>query len=385
MSDNEQLKVASLEQIKEKFEHQQDLDSEHKALAVSKADTFVGELLAKDLSQLDNQQATVKNIEFIGHDAQQTAARKLAMLKHPIGELSRRAEDGGEIVNALLDLKLSVEALDPAKISLSPGWFTRLLGYIPGIGTPIKRYLSKFESAQTTIEAIAKSLENGREQLKRDNTTLQADQKSLWESEKEVEEQLHFAKHVDEKIENACEKHENNSPEQVKFIKEYMLFPVRQRIIDLQQQLAVQQQSIIASEIIIRNNKELIRGVDRALNVTINALSSATTIAMALAHQEKVITKIDQVNTTTSKLLKDTAERLKTQGTQIHKQAASAQLDTASLKAALSDIKAALDDISTFRQEALPQMKNAVQELDSLIDDTRVPLEEVQKTQQQND
>jgi hypothetical protein len=50
------------------------------------------------------------------------------------------------------------------------------------------------------------------------------------------------------------------------------LFALRQRTLDLQQQLAVNQQGVLAIEIIIRNNRELIRGVDRALDVTISRI-----------------------------------------------------------------------------------------------------------------
>src|SRR5690606_42135790 len=45
------------------------------------------------------------------------------------------------------------------------------------------------------------------------------------------------------------------------FMEEELLFPLRQRILDLQQQLAVSQQGILALEVVIRNNRELIRGV----------------------------------------------------------------------------------------------------------------------------
>jgi len=38
---------------------------------------------------------------------------------------------------------------------------------------------------------------------------------------------------------------------------------LRQRIQDLQQQLAVNQQGVLAVELIIRNNKELMKGVDK--------------------------------------------------------------------------------------------------------------------------
>ena len=64
------------------------------------------------------------------------------------------------------------------------------------------------------------------------------------------------------------------------FVEEDILFALRQRTLDLQQQLAVNQQGVLAIEIIIRNNRELIRGVDRALDVTISALQVAVTVAL---------------------------------------------------------------------------------------------------------
>ena len=116
------------------------------------------------------------------------------------------------------------------------------------------------------------------------------------------------------------------------FVEEDILFALRQRTLDLQQQLAVNQQGVLAIEIIIRNNRELIRGIDRALDVTISALQVAVTVALALAHQKIVLDKIEAINTTTSAMIAGTAERLKTQGTQIHQQASSTMLDMESLK-----------------------------------------------------
>ena len=132
------------------------------------------------------------------------------------------------------------------------------------------------------------------------------------------------------------------------FVEEDILFALRQRTLDLQQQLAVNQQGVLAIEIIIRNNRELIRGVDRALDVTISALQVAVTVALALAHQKIVLDKIEAINTTTSAMIAGTAERLKTQGTAIHQQASSTMLDMESLKQAFADIDTALDEISTL-------------------------------------
>ena len=60
--------------------------------------------------------------------------------------------------------------------------------------------------------------------------------------------------------------------EKLKFVTEEILFPLRQRIMDMQQMVVVNHQGIVAMEVVKRNNKELIRGVDRARTVTVTAL-----------------------------------------------------------------------------------------------------------------
>lgn len=377
--DSTQLQAVSTQEVKQDLLLKEHVPASEKQQIVLSADEFVHALLANDLSKIESQQLSVNKVETIGTELQQKSAQQMGMLKQPIATLSRRAEDGGEVANALIDLKMTVESLDPEKVNFSPGWFSRILGYIPGIGSPIKRYLTKFESAQTVIDAIVHSLEAGRDQLLRDNVTLAEDQKQLWNTGAELEKTMVFATNVDQKLEQQANTLKNTDPDQVKVIEEYMLFPVRQRVIDLQQQLAVTQQSVIATELIIRNNKELVRGVNRALNVTITALRNATTIALALANQEKVLQKIDKINETTAKLIADSARRLKTQGTQIHKGAASAQIDVGALKSALNDLKSAIDDISTFRQKALPEMANVINDLNHLIDETKEPLKRIER------
>lgn len=378
-NDSTQLHAVSIGDVKQELSLKEKVPVSEQQQIVLSADDFVKALLANDLSKIESQQLSVNKVETIGTELQQKSAQQMGMLKQPIATLSRRAEDGGEVANALIDLKMTVESLDPEKVNFSPGWFSRMLGYIPGVGSSIKRYLTKFESAQTVIDAIVHSLESGRDQLLRDNITLAEDQKQLWHTGAELEKTMVFATNVDQKLEQQANSLKSTDPNQVKVIEEYMLFPVRQRVIDLQQQLAVTQQSIIATELIIRNNKELVRGVNRALNVTITALRNATTIALALANQEKVLQKIDKINETTAKLIADSARRLKTQGTQIHKGAASAQIDVGALKSALNDLKSAIDDISTFRQKALPEMANVINDLDHLIEETKEPLKRIER------
>ncbi len=329
-----------------------------------------GELVAKLFAIDPNDLKTVDQariaVEDMGVKLQGEAARKSAMLKEPISTLAKRGEDGGPVAKALVDLRVEVEALDPAKFDLEPGWFSRTLGFLPFLGTPLKKYFIRYESAEAQIDAIMTSLQNGRETLRRDNITLADDQRVMREMTFNLEKTISLAQHIDQQLSAKLEAEVPSDNPKYKFVQEELIFPLRQRIQDLQQQLIVNQQGVLAMEIIIRNNKELVRGVDRCSNVTVNALQVAVTVALALADQKIVLSKINMINETTDNLIGTTAKMLKEQGAAIHKQAASTMLSMDNLKEAFANVTAALEDISKFRQEALPKMAQSILEMNEL-------------------
>jgi uncharacterized protein YaaN involved in tellurite resistance len=318
---------------------------------------------ATDLVQEDEAKQAV---EEMGRALQREASRRSAMLKQPIRTLARNNEDGGPVANALVNLKMKIEELDPAKFDFSPGWFSRAVGFLPIVGSPIKRYFTQFESAQTVIDAIIASLEKGRDQLKRDNVTLSEDQRAMRDLTFRLQRQVQFGELLDGQFQYLLDREVAAEDQRRAFIEQELLFPLRQRIMDLQTQLSVNQQGVLAVGVIVQNNKELIRGVNRALDVTVSALQVAVTVALAQANQKMVLDKISALNKTTTDLITGTAERLRTQGAEIHKQASSATLDIDALKRAFADVTSAIDDIARYRREALPQMAQTIVEFDRL-------------------
>jgi uncharacterized protein YaaN involved in tellurite resistance len=347
-----------------------------------KATAFVQAVLKinpEEPSVLDARQQNIAAVETLGSKSQKEAAHRSAMLKEPIRKLAARGEDGGDVANALVNLKIKVEELDPGQYDFKAGWFSRTLGFLPGIGTPLKRFFSRYESAQTVIDAIMRALEEGKKVLQRDNVTLVQDQKSMRELTHRLQKTIEMGMLIDHKFTYVLEREVSAEDPRRRFIEDEIMFPLRQRIQDLQQQLAVNQQGVLAIEIIVRNNKELVKGVDRGINVTVNALNVAVTVALALANQKIVLDKIDAVNKTTNRLIAQTASQLRTQGADIHKQASRTQLDMETLKKSFVDINAALDDISTFRKKALPQMANSILEMDALTKETEVAIQRMEE------
>ena len=176
---------------------------------------------------------------------------------------------------------------------------------------------------------------------------------------------------------------EISDPERAKALSQDVLFYVRQKHQDLLTQLAVSIQSYLAIDIIIKNNIELIKGVDRASTTTISALRTAVIVAQALGNQKLVLDQITALNTTTSDLIQRTSEMLRDNSAQIQQQAASATIGLPQLQAAFQNIYATMDSIDTFKMKALDTMAATIGTLENEVVKSREYLDRVNRQDQQ--
>ncbi|WP_052063590.1 toxic anion resistance protein [Nitrincola sp. A-D6] len=306
-----------------------------------------------------------EQIDQLGLEVQAESARLTHLLNTPLEQLGAQGEGSTDVIASLNQLRALMQQLKPDQKALEPKGLTGFLSRMSLLQSPVKRYFKRFETAQDTFNALIKGLESGRDRLHRDNVTLSHDQQDMRTALGSLEHFALLGQMVDEQLSEYVESNELPGNDKV-FVEEELLFPLRQRILDLQQQQAVCQQGILAVEVIIRNNRELIRGVDRALNVTLSALRVAVTVALALSNQKLVLDHIDALNDTTNEMIAGTAQALRQQGVSIQQRAASAQLDMQVLEQAFEEMQGALDDLSNFRQQALPTMQDQIRRMQAL-------------------
>ncbi|HWU20400.1 MAG TPA: toxic anion resistance protein, partial [Nocardioides sp.] len=158
----------------------------------------------------------------------------------------------------------------------------------------------------------------------------------------------------------------------------------RQKHQDLLTQLAVSIQAYLAIDIIIKNNIELIKGVDRASTTTISALRTAVIVAQALGNQKLVLDQITALNTTTSNMIQSTSEMLRDNSAKIQEQAASASIGMEQLQAAFQNIYATMDSIDTFKLKALDSMSTTIGVLETEVAKSKSYLDRVQRQDQRN-
>lgn len=358
------MEVASPEEIKAVIEEEVKPVPEEVAKLKELADSNVAAIMELDLDSLEKRKEILQSIDTFGLNTMRMSSDKNTMLQVSVGKLSQTGDEGGQVAKGLAELHTQLKDLDPSAIDFAK------TGFLGKLFNPLRAYFLKFEKADTVIADIVVSLDKGKQTLKNDNTTLEIEQQTLRDLTKKLQKEIQLGEMMDASIEAQIEaaKARNEDPDKIRFITEEVLFPLRQRIMDLQQMLVVNQQGIMAIEVVIRNNKELIRGVDRAKTVTISALKISVTVAAALYNQKIVLKKIELLNQTTNELIASTSRMLKNQGAAIQKQALEASISVDTLKQAFTDVLSALDSISTYKQEALPKMRETINQFRDMAD-----------------
>ncbi|MCI8371762.1 MAG: toxic anion resistance protein [Lachnospiraceae bacterium] len=359
------LDLPSTETIKKEVAAELEPSKEEKNMITDVVKEKSDQIMAVNLDSLTERREIIQVIEAFGADIVKQSQSKNSILQKRMGEFSRAGGESGEVAKGLEELSIKMRDLDPSGLD-----FTKT-GVLGKIFNPIRRYFERFKTADAEIASIVKTLDKGKTILKNDNTTLEIEQASMRDLTKQLTQKIELGTQLDAYLTNAVEnaRATNEDEERIKFVEEEIIFPLKQRLMDFQQLLLVNQQGIIAMEVIRKNNLELIRAVDRAETVTVAALRVAVTVAGALYNQKIVLEKVQMLNETTNQMITATSKMLKEQGTAIQREAVEASISPDTLKQAFSDTLSALDDINTYKTKALPQMAQTIQDFRAIADE----------------
>ena len=288
------------------------------------------------------------------------------MLDRPAKSMDKALFDNSPIAKSLTELRSVVEELDPSRQgSLSSP--RKFLGIIP-MGKSVQDYFRKYQSSQTHINAIIESLYHGKDELMKDNASIEQEKVNMWALMQSLRQYIYVGKKIDERLEHKIGELEATDPEKARVVKEELLFYVRQKNMDFLTQLAVNIQGYLALDMIRKNNLELIKGVDRATTTTIAALRTAVMVSQALSSQKLVLDQINALNSTTSSLIESTSVMLKRQTAQVHEQASGSSVDLEKLQKTFNHIYETMQAIDAFKVKALGNMQQTLNVLTQEVD-----------------
>nr|WP_313092835.1 toxic anion resistance protein [Moraxella sp. CTOTU48268] len=288
------------------------------------------------------------------------------MLDRPAKSMDKALFDNSPIAKSLTELRSVVEDLDPTRQgSLSSP--RKFLGIIP-MGKSVQDYFRKYQSSQTHINAIIESLYHGKDELMKDNASIEQEKVNMWALMQSLRQYIYVGQKIDERLEQKIGELEATDPEKARVVKEELLFYVRQKNMDFLTQLAVNIQGYLALDMIRKNNLELIKGVDRATTTTIAALRTAVMVSQALSSQKLVLDQINALNSTTSSLIESTSVMLKRQTAQVHEQASGSSVDLEKLQKSFNHIYETMQAIDAFKVKALGNMQQTLNVLTQEVD-----------------
>lgn len=327
----------------------------------AKVDDYLSSLMAADAKSPEFA-AKGDDIRTMGDaDIREAADTSNRLLQVPVRAMNEGGLSKGSNVGAtLIQLRRTVEDLDPKGASGAK----KLLGLIP-FGNKLRDYFERYQSAQSHLNAIIQALYDGQDELRKDNAALNTEKQHLWGAMARLNQYIYIAERLDSKLSARIAELQTADPEKAKALQQDVLFYVRQKHQDLLTQLAVSIQGYLAMDIVIKNNLELIKGVDRATTTTVAALRTAVIVAQALANQQLVLDQITALNTTTSRMIESTSEMLRENSTRIQAGAASATVGLPELQKAFANIYATMDAIDTYKVQALDSMAATIGTLET--------------------
>ena len=344
------------------------------------ADAWIEQVLSIESKDLDAQNAINYEVKNIGGNVEAELVAQSKLLQAPMSELMNDADNGSDVAKDLLKLEEYARDIDPNGYDFSSiSGFRAFLAKL-GFPTPLRQWIAKYQSTEAIIKSIEEGLRQGKEKLKRDNLTLKDDQTRYRKTLFRLDDYIAFARYVDEKFDVQLATIDDE--ERKRFLTDEVLFPIRQRHQDLLTSKAVYQQAWVTSEFIIKTNEELVRGVDRALKHTMVALGVASSLAIALARQKRVIVALQSAKQVTEKMIQDISDRLLEQGTAIMQQASEPYIQVEVMKNAFSKTLQAMDEVSRYRAEAITSMKTGIDEMRTMTNEMDDNLTRIEKGQQ---
>ncbi|MEO7038766.1 MAG: toxic anion resistance protein [Candidatus Elarobacter sp.] len=320
---------------------------------------------ARDFAQLapesDAYKERLRALETLANtEIQRSAGVSNRMLDRPTNAMKALGE-GSPVAKTLLDLRGTIEKLDPSRQGdlFSP---KKLLGVLP-FGNKLRDYFRGYESSQTHLDQIIESLRRGKDELLRDNASIETEKTNMWSLMGELEKHGYLARALGDAVAKQVDVLQPTDPEKARALQEEVLFAARQKQQDIATQLAVNVQGYMALDLIKRNNAELVKGVDRATTTTVAALRTAVITAQAVANQKLVLDQISALQSTTSNLIVSTSQMLRSNAGRIQEGASSATIDVDKLKEAFANVRATIDSMADYRVKALSSMEQTVDAL----------------------
>lgn len=344
-------------------------DSAVKSAVATKAERALEQVFKHDVDSPDFLKA-VEGIFAIG-ESEMTKVGNFSgqILERQVRNSKRDKKSGGnpaeKISEDLVKFRNVMADLDPNKANLK-GW-KRILRALP-FGQDVDAYFSRYATAQDLLNDIKDSLNSSVVGLTNDNQDMLRLGQALYQTNANLGDYILMLEEMDKRIaEEVRDAEEAGDAERAVAIKQNAGSAVRNRLQDVQTQLALGMQGQVSLAILMNNNSELIRGVKRAHQITESGVKVAIIIAQALGAQEDVLRQLEANRKFTSNIILANAKRLQQQGAKIHELSNQPAIEIEKLEQAWQYNFQAIEEAKQANERAYDSAGETIERLRSVI------------------
>jgi len=233
---------------------------------------------------------SLDNIQDFAKDTLNIAEERSKALNSFISQMTTNTTYGNSIDEDIQNLKNELNILDPAKIDFSNTKNGFLVFF-----NPVNKYFSTISKREELVKNVLQKLEADQNILKNDNITLGIEINKIKEVIDELKKELEIGEaYLNSNITLDLDKRDI----------------IEKKIYNIKQLIIINNQSILAMNIILKNNNELIDNVDRIKTVTLNSLSIAVLVANSIYKQKLVLKEIDLIRNETNNINTKSSEYL---------------------------------------------------------------------------
>lgn len=235
-------------------------------------------MLVDELNLCSKDKEYKKLVDNFGNKTVKKVENTSKMFGNTVNQVANSIEYSNDIERNITNLNDLVKKLDPSGIDFTAK--SRLFF------NPIKTYFNKIKREESNIKSFIEDLKNKKDILKRDNITLEIEIKNLESIINLIDVEYENGVRLRDEIVKYLDSIQDRSKDV--FYKQNVIEILDKRLFDFKQMSIIKGQSVLALEIICRNNREIIRNLEKIQNVTMEALNTAIMLANSL-HNQKVI------------------------------------------------------------------------------------------------
>ncbi len=315
---------------------------------------------------------SVREATSVGEHTVSQANADFKLLRTSMGKVMDRMKESGDTTSIPADLKKLRNVMDeinpyPAieqmKRSQTAGFFSRLLGRVPGVGKILKDIAQRYESVQTQVNAIIQSLESGGDKLLENTLELEERYKRLRELKAEVELSGYLLQLALQKLEEAKEAEVDEN-------RKMALQKAEARIVRRLQNLKVTEnafaQFFVTMNTTMDNHENLRDAIRSMIDLTRPVLENGLALKIAQQEEKQIAEALEASQDYLGNLMVAVAQDSMDNAEQIAKTANQPLVKFESLVKSYNILINRMDQASKVEQQMIASAKENIDKIDEM-------------------